>query len=1616
MTSGSDSRQEGTVAKGWGLSLGASSKRARRLLVSGAALLTFAPFLAMLPPGAASAGGRAISMVKVATTPQIPLGDTAVGSVPATSSQSGMVVLRSQDPSALTSFIAAVTDKNSPLFHHYLAPGSFAQRFGPSPSSIATVRSELSAEGLRVTNVSRDGLIVSFTGSAAKVEAAFRTGIERYRLANGAMGQATTSPMRMPSSIAGSVLAVVGLDNLVQDQAANIKPGPPSVQHSFKAAKAPSISHPAGSPTACEAAQVDAETSGGLTDDEIANAYGAFGLYRLGDYGAGQHIAVYELEPFLASDLETFDSCYFGASQAVAMAGKNGNLSGSRLSVIAVDGGEPQPGAGSENDEATLDIEDVSAIAPQAKIDVYEAPNSNSGGLDEYAQIVNDDTDQIVTSSWAACEQLLELAVPGQQQAENLLFEQAAAQGQTILSAAGDTGDDECNATRAIEPPAGQNLLSALDPGSQPYVLSVGGTTIDNATQPPFEHVWDDGAQWGAGGGGISQSWAMPSWQVQVADTTGNKLDVAHAEAFETATATSTAPFTTPTFCDSALNLPAGTLCRETPDVSAQADEFTGSVTIYGKSLGYGPADGWATIGGTSSATPIWAAVLALVNASPACSADRVNGVQDVGFASPILYGIAANATAYARSFNDIVSGNNDEYGLDNGLVFPARPGYDMASGLGSPQLTTPSGGNALAFYMCDYAGQLAPPAVTGLSPSIGSAAGGYSVTVSGTGFGSPSSPQVTSVQVGTTQAESFSVLNATTLSVVVPPAKAVTPSGAPRPDDGAGPVAIVVHLRSGASNVPDPADVFEYVDENSTPAPVPSVTSVGPSGGSESSPVPVRVYGSGFTGASQVSFGGVAAASFVVKSPYEIEVTPPAYSTQSCAALPTTGVYVGENATNDICQVQVVVTNANGSSATSSILPPYEGPITFDAMGSEQSPAGYELAPQPTEFDYLPVPTITSVSTGTLADLNQCLAPATTACNAPELASEAGGPANLITIDGTGMNGLSLDYALVGRPTDENSILTPVSETGTSIQLVVPALVRSSEQATIEPVSSGVRVMSMAGLSNQSKIVYAGVPKITSVVNSRTGLPGVPDSFTCASSPSNAGCGAPVTISGVGLLQAVGPIGFVDNTTGYSVGTQYHFAVVSDKKLTTESVAQNPAIVDIEVCTSTGCSYNPGPDELAVYPPGNPKLASISALSGPAQGGNVVVLGGANLGCIVAVAFGQVVTLITSNAQALLACGTTNEIAVLVPPGKAGTTVAVKVATVESYFDRAGQASNSLRYAYTPSAPSGPTEVTASPKAGSVTVRWQPPTSDGGSPITGYIVTASSPGFASVRELAGPTERNVSFDDLQAGTSWVFSVKASSKKGVGLRTVTEAVAPGLGSDGYLLVTQQGAVLGFGDVNSHGGIAGEGYVPAGIAATSSGLGYWIVTTSGRVTAFGNATFYGQPLKKDVAAIASLPDDKGYWTVTQSGAVQAFGQAVTYPGKVPKGSEIVAIASSPSGKGYLLTGIDGSVTAFGDARAHGSASASKLSEPIVGMATTPGGRGYWLVSADGRVFSFGDAPFHGSLAHKTIPAAIVGIAATPTGDGYWLVAANGTVYSFGAAKNLGGAPNAYAIGL
>ena len=117
------------------------------------------------------------------------------------------------------------------------------------------------------------------------------------------------------------------------------------------------------------------------------------GLYSSGDLAAGRSVAIFELEPYSPAEIEKFDACYFGAVAAAQMQ--------ARLHTVAVDGGQ-QVGLGSG--EAELDIENVSAIAPQAKIYVYEAPNTDYGAIDEYNAMVSQDKAQVISSSWGACE------------------------------------------------------------------------------------------------------------------------------------------------------------------------------------------------------------------------------------------------------------------------------------------------------------------------------------------------------------------------------------------------------------------------------------------------------------------------------------------------------------------------------------------------------------------------------------------------------------------------------------------------------------------------------------------------------------------------------------------------------------------------------------------------------------------------------------------------------------------------------------------------------------------------------------------------------------------------------------------------------------------------------------------------------------------------------------------------------------------------------------------------------------------------------------------------------------------------------------------------------------
>jgi hypothetical protein len=882
------------------------------------------------------------------------------------------------------------------MFHRYLSPRAFASKFAPLPREVNALRLSLEHEGLHVGALSDNGLFLRVSGSTRQIESAFHTHLERYRLPTGRVGWSTTTAPFIRTTSTASIAGVIGLENLSESHAA--------IEHASRSSSG-SLSRAADStstsaPHACTQARAAASSANGWTDDQLAQAYGLSSLYQGGDLGQGQTIAVFELEPFSITDVAQFDECYFGADHT------------SQISVVPLDGFNLTGGG---SGEADLDVETISALAPDANIVVYEAPNTSFGSIDAYNAIVSADAANIISTSWGECESALEASVPGAQSIENYLFEEAAIQGQTVIAASGDTGSDDCagtpfNSSKPVKP-----YLSVDDPSSQPYVLSVGGTSLGSTSLPAGQNLetsWNDGAFWGGGGGGVSSAWRMPTWQ---------------------------ASSVIPGVRQSSM--------REIPDVSASSDEWHG-VTIYQGGgatqppqpppIG-GDSAGWTTIGGTSSASPMWAAILADIAASGplvmGCQSLRVTpGGADLGFVVPELYGLSPSQ--YAASFHDVAVGDNDVFNLQFG--YHASAGYDLVTGLGSPVVVGLDGQSGLAQSLCAAASGTPRPAIASISPSTGPASGGGAVAIT---LSDPiPSGATVSVQFGAT---ATTVISASGTNVVaLAPASAVPPGSSPKDAEGAVLVSVtevvdgVTTTSLGTRNA-----IYRYVDGGAGSS-RPSVAGIGPSGGSARGGNLAVIYGSDFdAGAPVVSFGGVRARQVKVVSDSEIRAVVPAERAQTRCTYPERSV--------GVCQVEVVVTNAHGSSLPSRIRPPISGRLTWTAQGVIRQKPGSEVSAAASEYDYSPRPRITAI--------------------VPPLQS---GPAPLrVTIKGSGFSALNFEWVNFGPPTLVTSEQLQVrSVTATSVQIDEPAYVASQSART------RVSVQTLGGLSNQ--LLQANAPR----------------------------------------------------------------------------------------------------------------------------------------------------------------------------------------------------------------------------------------------------------------------------------------------------------------------------------------------------------------------------------------------------------------------------------------------------------------------------------------------------------------------------------------------------------
>ncbi len=660
-------------------------------------VLLSAPPAGAQPPAAVLAAAEHVIQahaVRIGARPVVPKGARRIGLEPPGASVHLEIGLKVRNQSALTSFIAGLSDRRSPLFHRFLQPGQFGPRFGPTLARVAKVDAALRSLGLVPGPVGSDRLAIGVHASAAAAERAFATPLVRYRLQGGRVAYLNSARPRIPAAAAPYVSGVLGLDTVNVPASLAIRPGAPGGRIRAGASSRAGESRPAAAtpgPRPCLAATQATQADGSYTADQLAAHYGMSPLYGLNDLGQGVHVALAEFEPDSPSDISAYLSCY---------------RLHTTVSYIKVDGGT---GSGSGSGEAAIDIEDLAGLAPGVTIDVFQAPKTGgTDTYDEYHAIIDaKKPDPVVSTSWGLCELYSDASLI---KMEHSLFEQAATQGQTVLAAAGDTGSTDCSSSGGADAAD----LAVADPASQPYVVGVGGTSITGTA----ETAWNDsGTKAGAGGGGASSLWCMPSYQY-ITDIPG--LISNQSQPDKSCTGTGEKPYR-----------------RQVPDVSADADPNSGYAIYY--------HGAWTAFGGTSAAAPLWAAVAALTDDSPFC---RAYGSGNAGVQPAGLYHLAGVARSYVygdgEALGDVTSGGDDyaPSGYTGGL-YPATPGYDMATGLGTPLASGYSApGVASTFYpgltalMCYvYATRNVRPSITRLSPGAGPVKGGTTITVTGTGF-----------------------------------------------------------------------------------------------------------------------------------------------------------------------------------------------------------------------------------------------------------------------------------------------------------------------------------------------------------------------------------------------------------------------------------------------------------------------------------------------------------------------------------------------------------------------------------------------------------------------------------------------------------------------------------------------------------------------------------------------------------------------------------------------------------------------------------------------------------------------------------------------------------------
>jgi kumamolisin len=488
---------------------------------------------------------------------------------PAEQLEVSMIVRRSARQ-ALQARVAKLAAGNRSV--NILSREEFARQHGADPADLAAVRKFAAAHGLNVVEEHAGRRTVVLSGTVEQFNGAFSVQLRQFAHSAGTY-RGRTGVIQLPAELDGVIEAVLGLDNRPQAKP-HFRLRPPGKERLDGAP--PSIS---------------------FTPLQVASLYG----FPSGT-GKGQCVAIIELGGgFRTADLQT----YF----------KDLQVGTPKVSAVSVDHGSNAP-TGEMNGpdgEVMLDIEVVGSIAPAADIVVYFSPNTDAGFLDAVTTAIHDAANKpsVISISWGGPESAWTAQA---MTAMDDAFQAAATMGVTVCVASGDGGSSDG---------VGDDGDHVDFPASSPYALGCGGTSLRaSGSAIASEVVWNDGAQGGASGGGISSFFPTPAWQ--------KGAKAIHSDGSITALTK-----------------------RGVPDVAGDADPDTGyNVRIDGTDT---------VIGGTSAVAPLWAGLIARINQTTGTAA---------GYLNPMLYG-------RPQALRDIISGSNGD--------FEAAQGWDACTGLGSP-------------------------------------------------------------------------------------------------------------------------------------------------------------------------------------------------------------------------------------------------------------------------------------------------------------------------------------------------------------------------------------------------------------------------------------------------------------------------------------------------------------------------------------------------------------------------------------------------------------------------------------------------------------------------------------------------------------------------------------------------------------------------------------------------------------------------------------------------------------------------------------------------------------------------------------------------------------------